>query len=171
MLDLAKPTRLHVLVEVKSGLENKKIGRMDPLRWPSDTLYPQKLALTSPTSGGRSVGIVRSRTKAMELVEVKSVGQYVLVSVSHLELMTRFFFSVRQLWVSWCWAPSLTRGWVCNLLVQFILRLARAVTLGSKSLRTQDHILLSHLRLSQPGAGGSSPLVFISPRNRFACLF
>jgi hypothetical protein len=29
-------------------------------------LYPKKLALTSPTGGGRSVGIVRSRTKAME---------------------------------------------------------------------------------------------------------
>jgi len=29
-------------------------------------LYPQKLALTSPTDGGRSVGIVRSRTKATE---------------------------------------------------------------------------------------------------------
>jgi len=29
-------------------------------------LYPQKLALTSPTSGGRSVGIVRMRTKATE---------------------------------------------------------------------------------------------------------
>jgi len=28
--------------------------------------YPQKLALTSPTGGGRSVGIVRSRTKATE---------------------------------------------------------------------------------------------------------
>ena len=27
-------------------------------------LYPEKLALTSPTGGGRSVGIVRSRTKA-----------------------------------------------------------------------------------------------------------
>ena len=26
-------------------------------------LYPQKLALTSPTGGGRSVGIVRVRTK------------------------------------------------------------------------------------------------------------
>jgi hypothetical protein len=38
-------------------------GRGDPLRWTSDTLYPQKLALTSPTSGGRSVGIVRVRTK------------------------------------------------------------------------------------------------------------
>jgi hypothetical protein len=30
------------------------------------TLYPQKLALTLPTSSGRLVGIVRSRTKAME---------------------------------------------------------------------------------------------------------
>ena len=30
-------------------------------------LYPQKLALTSPTGGGRSVGIVRSRTKATEM--------------------------------------------------------------------------------------------------------
>jgi hypothetical protein len=30
--------------------------------------YPQKFALTSPTSGGRSVGIVRSRTKATEFV-------------------------------------------------------------------------------------------------------
>jgi len=29
-------------------------------------LYPQKLALTWPTGGGRSVGIVRSRTKATE---------------------------------------------------------------------------------------------------------
>jgi len=29
-------------------------------------LYPQKLARTSPTSGGRSVGKVRSRTKATE---------------------------------------------------------------------------------------------------------
>ena len=29
-------------------------------------LYPQKLALTSPTGGGRSVGMVRLRTKATE---------------------------------------------------------------------------------------------------------
>jgi hypothetical protein len=29
-------------------------------------LYPQKLALTSPTGGGLSVGIVRSRTEATE---------------------------------------------------------------------------------------------------------
>jgi hypothetical protein len=29
-------------------------------------LYPQNLAVTSPTSGGRSVGIVRSRIEATE---------------------------------------------------------------------------------------------------------
>jgi hypothetical protein len=29
-------------------------------------LYPPKLAITSPTSGCRSVGIVRSRTQTME---------------------------------------------------------------------------------------------------------
>jgi hypothetical protein len=33
---------------------------------PHDTLCLQKLALTSPTSGGRSVGIVRSWTQATE---------------------------------------------------------------------------------------------------------
>jgi hypothetical protein len=33
------------------------------LCWPRDTHYPLKLALTSPTSGGRSVGVVRLRTK------------------------------------------------------------------------------------------------------------
>jgi hypothetical protein len=31
-------------------------------------LYPQKLALTSPTSGGRSVTIVQSLTQATEFV-------------------------------------------------------------------------------------------------------
>ena len=36
-------------------------------------LYPQKLALTSPTSGGRSVGIVRSRTKATEFVCFRAI--------------------------------------------------------------------------------------------------
>jgi hypothetical protein len=47
----------------ESGQENRINGRRDPLRWPRDTLYPQKLALTSPICGGRSVGIVRLRTK------------------------------------------------------------------------------------------------------------
>jgi hypothetical protein len=49
-----------------SGLENREYGRRDPSRLSRGTLYPQKLALTSPASGGRSVGIVRSRTLATE---------------------------------------------------------------------------------------------------------
>jgi len=44
-------------------------------------LYPQKLALTSPTGGGRSVGMVRSRTKATEFSF--SFFFYVSVSVEH----------------------------------------------------------------------------------------
>jgi hypothetical protein len=51
-----------------SGLENREYGRRDPSRWPRGTHYPQKLTITSPTSGGRSVGIVRSRTQVMEFV-------------------------------------------------------------------------------------------------------
>jgi hypothetical protein len=49
--------------KVFSGQENRINGRGDPLRRPRDTLYPQKLALTLPTSGGRSVDIVRLRTE------------------------------------------------------------------------------------------------------------
>ena len=44
-------------------------------------LYPQKLALTSPTGGGRSVGIVRVRTKATEFSLVCVYTKTVDVSV------------------------------------------------------------------------------------------
>jgi hypothetical protein len=57
-------------------------------------------------------------------------------------------------------ASSLTRGRVCNLLIQLVLGLARAVTLGARSRRTHDHILLSHLRLPEPG--GPGPCIYIS---------
>jgi hypothetical protein len=66
-------------------------------------------------------------------------------------------------------SPSLTRGRVCNLLVQLFLGLARAVTLGSKSRRTHGHILLSQLRL--PPKLVVQVLVFISPRNRVTQLY
>jgi hypothetical protein len=49
-----------------SGLENQDYGSRDPSRWPRDIPYPQKLAVTSQTSRGRSVGIVRSRIEATE---------------------------------------------------------------------------------------------------------
>jgi hypothetical protein len=67
--------------------------------------------------------------------------------------MSRFF--VGELWASWCGAPSLGRGWFCNLLMQLLLGLTRAITHGSKSCRTHDYILLSHMKLPR----------FISPGN------
>jgi hypothetical protein len=51
-----------------SGLGSREYGCGDPLCWPRGTLYAQKLALTSLTSGGRSVDTVRSRTKAMGFI-------------------------------------------------------------------------------------------------------
>ena len=55
------------MMSSKSARNMQINGRGDPLRWPRDTpLTRKKLALTSPTGGGRSVGIVRSRTKATE---------------------------------------------------------------------------------------------------------
>jgi hypothetical protein len=63
-----------------SGLESREYGRGDPLRRPRDTIYPQKLALTWPTSGGRSVSIVRLRIKTTEfsLVLVECIKQLML---------------------------------------------------------------------------------------------
>jgi hypothetical protein len=49
-----------------SGLENRGYGCRDPSRWPRGTPYPQNLALTSQTGGGRSVRMVRSRTQTTE---------------------------------------------------------------------------------------------------------
>jgi hypothetical protein len=55
------------------------------LRLISNTLYPQKLALTSPTSGGRSVDIVRSRTQTKEFVflisNIDNIVMFLLVEL------------------------------------------------------------------------------------------
>jgi hypothetical protein len=49
-----------------SGLEILEYGRRHPLYWPRDTLSPQELTLTWPTSASRSVDIIHSRTEATE---------------------------------------------------------------------------------------------------------
>jgi hypothetical protein len=55
------------------GLEDREYSRGDRFHWAHNTLYPQKLALTSPTSDGRSVGIVRSRAKATEFILLRTI--------------------------------------------------------------------------------------------------
>jgi hypothetical protein len=49
-----------------SGIESREYGRRDPSRLPHGTLYPKKLALTSLTSGGRSVSTIRLWTQVTE---------------------------------------------------------------------------------------------------------
>jgi hypothetical protein len=70
--------------------------------------------------------------------------------------------------VSCCGTPSLTRGWVCNILVQLLLSLASAVTLGSnyRSTQTIFYCLIRH----SPNLEGQVP-VFMSPKNRVAQLY
>jgi hypothetical protein len=50
-----------------TGLESRKYGHRNPSLWPRGTLCPQKLALTSPSSSGHSVGIVHLWAQATEL--------------------------------------------------------------------------------------------------------
>jgi hypothetical protein len=65
-----------------SGLQNWEYNSKHPSRWARDILYPQKLVLNSLTSGGRSVGIVRSWITAKESV-------FFVVCISTV----RFFYS------------------------------------------------------------------------------
>jgi hypothetical protein len=82
-----------------SDLENREYGSGDPLRWPRGSLYPQTFALTSPTSGARSVGIVRSCTQAMEIFVFFSGGwgikKYIETPLTHvLQIFWRCRFPV-----------------------------------------------------------------------------
>jgi hypothetical protein len=74
-----------------SGLENWEYGRKDQLLWPRDTLYSQKLALNTPTSGCRSVGIVRTRTQATEFI-------YLFIYSCHFSVKGRGIAHVTLQW-------------------------------------------------------------------------
>jgi hypothetical protein len=95
---LAIPTNIHSYCR-GSGLENQEYSRRDPLCWPHNTLYPQKLALTSPTCSGRLVGIVRSRTEATEFLFVfvciaevfgANLGPVIAIHTNYSFILQRF---------------------------------------------------------------------------------
>jgi hypothetical protein len=56
------------------------------LRWPRNSLYLRRLALTSPTNGGRSVGIVRLRTTATEFGSYENIN-IIIISGVRLSLL------------------------------------------------------------------------------------
>jgi hypothetical protein len=77
-----------------SCLENR---RRDPSRLPRCTLYPQKLATTSPRSGGRTVGIVRSRTQTMELMLICYINIFIIYPTSRkLNKILLFLFNTQN---------------------------------------------------------------------------
>jgi hypothetical protein len=67
-----------------SGLESREYGRGDPLRWRRDTLYPQKLALTSPTSCSRSVGLLLADSGNGDQWGMKLCATYIWLTFSPL---------------------------------------------------------------------------------------
>jgi hypothetical protein len=81
-LQQAPPSLVRIIEEllerkVAAPVYKTKInGRGDSFRWPRDTLYPLKSALTLPTSGGSSVGIVCWRTKALEFFSMCTQNLY-----------------------------------------------------------------------------------------------
>jgi hypothetical protein len=91
---------------ISIGYRGREYGHGDPLCWLRDTLHPQMLALTSSTSGGRSVGIVHSRTKAKEFV---CIGSYILE-----EILFRQKKSCEELWNMWQrnWISKYTSVWL-----------------------------------------------------------
>jgi hypothetical protein len=98
----------------------------------------------------------------------RSVAQPILVSGSHLELMTRFFFQSWQLRVSWYGAPSLTRGWIYSTLVNCFWALPEHSLSGPSPAETMT--IFYCLIWDSPNLEGQVPK-FISPRNRVAQLY
>jgi hypothetical protein len=136
-------------------------------------LYPRELgslyvkSYNSQVYGGGNLTSLHTGLKMKLIYDRLTDRESVLVSGSHLKLLTTFLLSVLPLQVSCCGAPSLTRGRVYNLLIQLLLGFARAVILGPKSrdlfdstnLEVQVSVFISH-RNKYPQALSS---LFVAP--------
>jgi hypothetical protein len=85
-----------------------------------------------------------SLSLSLSLMSRPTVSRPVCLGIKHPSgAYDKLFITVWQLRVCWYGVFSLTKGRVCRL--QLLLALASAVILGSESLETRDHILLSQI--------------------------
>jgi hypothetical protein len=76
------------LLEAAPVKKTETINRGNPFRWPRDTLYPQKLALASPTIGGRSIWFARGpKPRRLVLYIYFSSPPWILLVPIHLKLL------------------------------------------------------------------------------------
>jgi hypothetical protein len=165
-----------ILCSWNSGLESRGYGHRDPSRWPRGSLSPQKLVLTSPTSGDRSFDIARSWTQATEFFsQQETYSSPITARTTTMTATTNYSYyhdSEIKLLLPMVSQPIHLRvrhpfqAHDQILLVPFIYRkIALLFVLGrplwredrsvtcsaigqwSESRRTRNHTLLSHLRL------------------------
>jgi hypothetical protein len=78
-----------------SGPESREYSRRSPLRWPCDTPLSAKVGTNFIDKGGRSVGIVRSRTQAtLSFVNVSFIVRLALCAVLCLSAVCFFVWYV-----------------------------------------------------------------------------
>jgi hypothetical protein len=122
-------TRLSLIPLLPSSHPGRLVSR-------SSTIHFRWLFSTTPVLG---------RVWVLSLMLRPTVSRQVCLGIKHpSEAYDQIFILIWQLRVCWCGATSLTRGRVCRL--QLLLALANTAILGSESLGTRDHILLSQIR-------------------------
>jgi hypothetical protein len=94
-LSLVRITEELLEWKVAAPVKKTELTVGDPLRWPRDTLYPQKLALTSPTSGGRSVGL-----KATEFIYIGNSTGSRVISYYQFPLLSLVFLHSPTCWIT-----------------------------------------------------------------------
>jgi len=122
-------------------------------------LYPQKLALTSPTGGGRSVGIVRSRTKATEFFFNNNNNNNNKPAV-----VDQYLISASSLWLASCWGRFITYE-----MILFILWSGGWIYLQSQPgiWRTPIPVMLSGMYFRILGLSDYSPVTLPNKPARF----
>jgi hypothetical protein len=93
-------------IQFSKRSRNWKYGRKDPSRWPRGIPFPQMLAVTSPTSGSRSIGIVRLRNYTTEFSSVWFLTIYISAQWSNstnpviLRIISYIFLSLHSMRVT-----------------------------------------------------------------------